>query len=52
MAIKRAVSQLDGVSSVDGNPDTKQVVVEYDASRVGIDKIETAMAEQGYPVSK
>ncbi len=52
MAIKRAVSKLDGVSSVEGNPDTKQVVVEYDSGRIGLDKIESTMAEEGYPVSK
>ncbi len=52
MAIKRAVSKLEGVSSVEGDPGKKEVTVEYDPVRVALDKIEATMAEEGYPVKK
>lgn len=52
MAIKRAVSRLEGVSSVEGDPQAKQITVEYDPSRVSLEQIESTMAEEGYPVKK
>lgn len=50
MAIKRTVSKLEGVSSVEGDPATKQVQVTYDPQRVSLAQIKQAMAEEGYPV--
>ncbi len=52
MAIKRAVGQLEGVASVDGDPTSKTVTVSYDPNRVSLGKIEEAMAAEGYPVAK
>ncbi|MCL5265606.1 MAG: cation transporter [Chloroflexi bacterium] len=52
MSIKRAVSALQGVTSVDGDPAAKKVTVEYDTSKVTLDRIEATMAEEGYPVQK
>ncbi|TAK36878.1 MAG: copper chaperone [Chloroflexota bacterium] len=52
MAIKRAVGKLQGVSSVEGDPGTKTVTVSYDPSQVNLQSIESAMAEEGYPVAK
>jgi copper chaperone CopZ len=52
MAIKKAVGKLPGVSSVDGDPGTKQVKVTYEPGQVSLDKIEAAMAEEGYPVAR
>lgn len=52
MAIKRALGKLEGVSSVEGDPQTKQVVVEYDPARIKLERIESTMAEEGYPVKK
>jgi copper chaperone CopZ len=46
------VSKIEGVSGVEGDPDTKKVVVDYDPARVGLDRIESTMAEEGYPVQK
>jgi copper chaperone len=52
MAIKRAVGQLEGVASVDGDPGSKTVMVDYDPSRVTLGRIEETMAAEGYPVAK
>ncbi len=50
-AIKRAVGKLEGVSSVEGNPATKDVQVTFDPSKVQLASIKQAMAEEGYPVA-
>jgi copper chaperone len=52
MTIKKAVSKLAGVSSVEGDPSTKQVTVDYDPGVVELSRIEEAMAAEGYPVAK
>lgn len=50
-AIKRAVNQLPGVEKVDGDVSTKNVEVAFDPSRVNLEQIKAAMAEEGYPVA-
>ena len=50
-AIKKAVTALPGVSAVEGDPGTKQVKVTYEPGQVSLDRIEAAMAEEGYPVA-
>ncbi len=50
--IKHAVSALDGVSRVEGDPLTKRVTVEYEPASVALSAIEAAMEEEGYPVEK
>jgi copper chaperone len=50
--IRKAVSSLAGVQSVDGNPQTKQVKIRYDPSVVELTAIEKAMEEEGYPSAK
>ncbi len=52
MAIKKAVGKLEGVSSVEGDPGTKKVTVDYDPSKVSLEKIEETMAAEGYPASR
>jgi copper chaperone len=52
MAIKKALGGLDGISTVDVAIDSKKVTVQYDPAKVSLDKIEQAMAEEGYPVAK
>ncbi len=52
MAIKRAVGKLDGVSSVEGDPATKTVTVNFEPARITLARIEHAMEEEGYPVAK
>ncbi len=51
MAIKRALTALSGVASVDGSPQTKRVTVAYDEATVDLEAIKSAMAEEGYPVA-
>ncbi len=50
-AIKRAVGNLEGVSSVEGNPATKDVQVTFDPKKVDLAQIRQAMADEGYPAS-
>ncbi len=50
-AIKRAVGKLEGVSSVEGDPGTKNVQVSFDPSKVKLAQIKQAMADEGYPVA-
>ena len=52
MSIEKAVTKLPGVRFVSGDPERKQVVVEYDSSTVELGAIERAMEEEGYPVKK
>jgi copper chaperone CopZ len=52
MSIEKAVTKLPGVKFVSGDPDTKQVTIEYDPSATQLAQIEGAMEEEGYPVKK
>ena len=51
-AIKRAVGQLEGVTSVEGAPSTKQVEVSFDSQKVKLAQIKQVMADEGYPVAE
>ena len=51
MAIKRAVGKLAGVSSVEGDPSSKQVQVTFDPAQVSLDRIKDVMRDEGYPAS-
>lgn len=48
MAIKNELSELDGVNTVQGDPATKQVEVEWD-SPATLEKIKAALADINYP---
>jgi len=50
--IRTSVEKLSGVQFISGDPDVKQVVVEYDPGQTALDGIEAAMEEEGYPVRK
>ena len=50
--VKKAIGGLPGVSQVEANADTKQVVVAFDSSRVSLDRIEATLEEAGYPIQK
>lgn len=52
MSIEKAVSKLPGVRFVSGNPDEKRVVIEFDPHLADLATIESAMEEEGYPVTK
>jgi copper chaperone len=48
--IEKALNGLDGVESVTADAQTKQIDVRYDAGRVTLDRIESVLDEEGYPV--
>ena len=50
-AIKGALEPLGGVRSVQVSIPAKKVTVEYDETRVGIDKIKQAVEDEEYPVA-
>lgn len=47
-AIKRAVSTIDGIHSVDVDVDHKKVCVEYDSGAVTPDAIRDRIGDAGY----
>ncbi|NLU51536.1 MAG: copper chaperone CopZ [Clostridiaceae bacterium] len=49
-AIKKAVGALDGVSTVTVDLKGKTVTVEFDGSKVSLDRIKTEIEDQGYEV--
>ena len=50
MSIKNELSELDGVKSVDGNPEAKSIDVEWDAP-ITEDKIIDTLKEINYPAA-
>jgi copper chaperone CopZ len=50
MSIKRELSDLDGVKSVEGDPGKKEITVSWDAPAT-VDKIKTALKEMNYPAA-
>jgi copper chaperone len=50
--VQKAVGGLEGVSFVQADESTKQVVVRFDPERVSQSAIEAALDEEGYPVAK
>ena len=50
--VQKAVGGLEGVSFVQADLDTKQVVVRFNPEQVSQGQIEDAMDEEGYPVAK
>ena len=50
MSIKNELSELEGVKSVDGNPETKSINVEWDAP-ITEDKIIETLKEINYPAA-
>ena len=49
-AVKRAVGQLDGVTEVAASHKAEQVVVTYDAARLGREAIAAKIQRLGYQV--
>lgn len=50
MAIKNELSELEGVKSVEGNPESKSIEVEWDAP-ISEDKIKASLKEINYPAA-
>ncbi len=51
-AIQNRLGDLEGVSQVTASEQTKQVDIDFDPSKLSLDKIEAELADEGYPVSK
>jgi len=52
VSIEKAVTKLPGVRFVSGDPDEKRIVIEFDPQLADLATIESAMEEEGYPVTK
>jgi copper chaperone CopZ len=50
MTIKNELSEVDGIKSVEGDPDAKSIVVEWD-SPASIEKIKETLKEMNYPAA-
>ena len=50
MSIKNELSELEGVNSVEGNPEAKSIDVEWDAP-ITEDKIKETLQEINYPAA-
>jgi copper chaperone CopZ len=48
MSIKNELSEMEGVKSVDGNPEDKSITVEWE-SPASLEKIKETMKEINYP---
>lgn len=48
MSIKNELSEMEGISTVDGNPETKSITVEWD-SPANLEKIKATLKEINYP---
>lgn len=51
MTIKRELSDIDGVSKVEGDPNTKEITIEWD-SPATLEKIKSTLKEINYPASE
>ncbi|MBU1742599.1 MAG: heavy-metal-associated domain-containing protein [Proteobacteria bacterium] len=51
MTIKREVGEVEGVTGVDGDVDTKQVTINFDAPADWV-KIAATLKEIGYPAEE
>jgi copper chaperone CopZ len=50
MAIKKELSNVDGVAKVEGDPDNKNVTLEWDAPAT-LDRIKATLKEINYPAA-
>ena len=50
MNIKNELSEMEGVNSVDGSPEAKSIMVEYE-SPATLEKIKETLKEINYPAS-
>ena len=51
MAVENAGGSLDGVTSINADPESKKIEVTYDESMVSLAAIKQSITEAGYPVS-
>jgi copper chaperone len=51
MTIKRELGEIEGVKSVEGNLETKEITVEW-GSPATMEKIKSALQEMNYPAAE
>ena len=51
MAIKNELGEIDGVSSVEGDPEKKEITVAWNAPAT-LDKIKSTLKEINYPAAE
>jgi copper ion binding protein len=51
-SIENRLGGLEGVTSVSASAESKTVDVEFDTSKLNLEKIEAELADEGYPVTK
>jgi copper chaperone len=51
MTIKRELSELEGISKVDGDPDKKEITVEWQ-SPATLEEIKSTLKEINYPADE
>ena len=51
MTIKRELSELEGISKVDGDPDKKEITVEWE-SPATLEEIKSTLKEINYPADE
>jgi copper chaperone CopZ len=51
MTIQRELGEIEGVSKVEGDPNAKEILVDYDAPAPA-DKIKSTLKEINYPASE
>ena len=51
MSIKNELTEIQGVSAVEGDPSTKEITVEWDAPAT-LEQIKEALKEINYPVDE
>ena len=50
--VEKALGPLEGVERVEASADTKHVVVDFDPTRISVDRLEAVLDDAGYPVQK
>lgn len=50
-SVKNRVGNIEGVSSVDANAETKLVDITFDADKVSLEQIQAELADEGYPAN-
>ncbi len=50
MTIKKELSEIEGVAKVEGDPEKKEIVVEWEAP-ASLEKIKTTLKEINYPAT-
>jgi copper chaperone len=51
-AIQNRLGELEGIANVSASAESKTVDVEFDTSKLTLEKIEAELADEGYPVTK